>query len=72
MLISSTNVYKNLLETEISISIRRPTGDKWQSKPLFQAIFDQRLLIVKSVFDYRLSSVGIFMLNSYIRNMFKR
>ena len=37
----------------------RPTGDKWQSKTLFLAIYDPRLSIVKSVFYCRLSDVGI-------------
>ena len=31
---------KKSLETEISIAICRLTGDKWQSKALFLAIFD--------------------------------
>ena len=35
------------------IAIRRRIGDKWQSKILFLAIFDPRLSIVKSVFDFR-------------------
>ena len=33
------------------------TGDKWQSKTLFLAIFYPRPLIVKSIFDCRLPSV---------------
>ena len=44
--ILSTNVDKN-----------RKTGDKWQSKTLFLAIFDPRLSIVKSVFDCRVPGV---------------
>ena len=43
------------LETVFSIV----SGDKWQSKTLFLAIFDPSLSIVKSVFDCRLSGVGI-------------
>ena len=39
------------------IAISRWTGDKWQMKTLFLAIFDPPLSIVKSVFDCRLSSV---------------
>ena len=38
MLILSTNVDQKSLETEFSIAICRPTGDKWQSKTLFLAI----------------------------------
>ena len=50
------NVYQKSLETEYSVAIYRPTGDKLQSKTLFLAIFDSRLSI-KSVFDCRLPSV---------------
>ena len=49
MLIPSTNVDKKLLETEFLIVICRHTGDKWQSKTLFLAIFDPHSLIGKSV-----------------------
>ena len=49
--ILSTNVDRKSLETEFSIDICRPTGDKWQLKTLFLAIFDPRSSIVKSVFD---------------------
>ena len=45
------------LETEFTIAICRPTGDKWQSKILFLAIFDPRSSIVRSVFDNRLFGV---------------
>ena len=45
----STNVDKKSLETEFPIAICRLTGDKWQSKTLFLAIFDPRSLIVKNV-----------------------
>ena len=47
----------NSLETEFTIAICRPTGDKWQSKILFLAIFDPRSSIVRSVFDNRLFGV---------------
>ena len=53
------NVDKKSLETEFSIAICHPTGDKWQLKTLFIAIFDLHSSIVKSVFDYRLSGVGL-------------
>ena len=36
------NVGKKSLEREFSIAICRPSGDKWQSKTLFLAIFDPR------------------------------
>ena len=51
--------YEKLLETEFSIAIRRPTCDKWQSKTLFLAVFDQHSSIVKSVFYCHLSGVYI-------------
>ena len=57
--ILSTNVNKNSLKTEFLIAICRLTGDKWQSKTLFLAIFDPRSSIVKSVFDCRLPGVVI-------------
>ena len=57
MLILLTNVDKKSLETEFLIAICRPTGDKWQSKTLYLAIFDPRSSIVKSVYDCRLSCV---------------
>ena len=38
-LIPLRNVDKKSLETEFSIAICRLTGDKWQSKTLFLAIF---------------------------------
>ena len=56
MPILSTNLDKKSLETEFSIAICRPTGDKWQSKTLFLEIFDPCLSIVQSVFDCRLPS----------------
>ena len=37
------------LHTEFSIAICRPTGDNWQSKTLFLAIFDPRFSIVNTV-----------------------
>ena len=48
---------KKSLETEYSIAICHPTGEEWQSKTLFIAIFDPHSLIVKSVFDCHLSGV---------------
>ena len=45
-LIPSTNVDQKSSETEFSIAICRPTGDKWQSKTLFLAIFDPQSSIV--------------------------
>ena len=57
--ILSTNVDQKLLETEFSIVICRPTGDKWQSKTPFLSIFDPHLSIVKSVFDCRLPGVRL-------------
>ena len=56
-LILSTNVDKKLLETEFLIAICRQTGNKWQSKTLFLAVFDPCLLIVKSVLDCQLPGV---------------
>ena len=54
--ILSTNVDQNLLDTEFSIAICRPAGDKWQSKlDTVSSDFDTRSSIVKSVFDCRLS-----------------
>ena len=59
MSILSTNIDKKLLKkTEFLLAICRPTGDKWQTKTLFLAIFDPRSSIVKSFFDCRLSSVN--------------
>ena len=51
MLILSTNIDQISLEIEFLIAI---CGGKWQSKTLFLAIFDQRLSIVKSIFDCHL------------------
>ena len=51
MLILSTNVDQRSLETELSTTFCRQTGDKWQSKTLFPAICDPRSSIVQSVFD---------------------
>ena len=52
--ILSMNVYQKSLETELSIVICRPTGDKWQSKTLFLAILIRvrRLLRVFSIAAY--------------------
>ena len=55
--ILSKNVDKQSLETEFLNAICRLTGDKCQSKILFLAIFDLRLLIVKNTFDCHLSGV---------------
>ena len=55
-----TNVDQKSIETEFWIAICRPTGDKWQSKTLFLAIFGPRSSIVKSVIDCRLSGVLLF------------
>ena len=57
MLLLSKTVDQKSLETEFLIAICRPTGNKWQSKTLFLAIFDPRSMIDKSVFDGRLSGV---------------
>ena len=43
------DVDQQSVETEFSIAIYRPTGDKWQSKRLFLAMFDPRSSIVKGV-----------------------
>ena len=61
--IPSTYVDQQSLETEFSFAICRPTGDKWQSNTLFQAVFDPRSSIVKSVFDCRLTGVCLQGLN---------
>ena len=57
MLILSTKVDQKSLETEFSIAICHPTGDKMKSKKLFLKIFDPRSSIVKSIFDCRISGV---------------
>ena len=57
--VSSTDVDKKSLETELSIAICRPTGDKWQLKTLFLSIFNPPSSIVKSVFDCHISDVVI-------------
>ena len=46
-LILSTKVDQKSSETVFSIAICRQTGDKWQSKTLFLAIFGPLLAIVK-------------------------
>ena len=58
-LILATNVDQKSLETEFSIVICRPTGDKWQSKTMFISIFDPLSSSVKSVFDCRLPGVDL-------------
>ena len=63
MLILSTNVDQKLFETEFLIvfvaRLARATGDKWQSKTRFLAIFDPRSSIVKSIFYCHLPGVSI-------------
>ena len=61
-LILSTNIDQKLIKTEFSIAIYRQLGDKWLSKTLFLAIFDQRSSILKSVFDCRIT--GVVMLHT--------
>ena len=56
-LIISTKVDKKSLETDFSIAICPPAGDKWQSKTLLLVIIDPRSLIDKSTFDCHLSGV---------------
>ena len=51
------NVDKKSIETQFSIAICYPTGDKWQLKTLFLASFDLCSSTVRSVFDSRLSRV---------------
>ena len=51
------NVDKKLLETEFLIAICCHIGDNWQSKTLFQSIFDPPLSIYDSIFNCRLPSV---------------
>ena len=55
ILILSTDVDQNIVKTEFTIAIFRPTGDKWQSKTLFLTFFDPCSSIVKSVFDCHIS-----------------
>ena len=64
MLIHLANVFQKWLhvETEFLIDICGPNGDKWQSKTLFQAIFDRRSSIVQSVS----SGVTLVLLNTLI------
>ena len=52
------NVDQKSLETEFLIAICRLTGNKWQLKTLFQAIFDPFWSIVKSIFDCDLPCVN--------------
>ena len=46
-----------LLETEFTIAICSPIGDKWQSKTLFLVMCELRSSLVKSVFNCCLSGV---------------
>ena len=55
--ILSMNVDKKSLETEFSIAICRPTGNKWQKKHTVSSYFDLHFSIVKSILDCRLSGV---------------
>ena len=55
--ILSTKVEKKSSETESLISICRPSGNKWQAKTLFLAIFDPHSANVKTIFDCRIPSV---------------
>ena len=57
MPILSRNIDQKSIETEFSIAICRPTGDKCQSKTLFLSIFDPRSSIADNVLDCRLSGV---------------
>ena len=59
MLILLTMIDQKALETEFLIAICRLTGDKWQSKTLFLAIFGLRSLTVKSVFNCRFSGMKL-------------
>ena len=59
IIILSKNIDQKSLETEFSIAICRLIGDKWQTKTLFQAIFDLRPSIVKSIFDCHLPGVRL-------------
>ena len=68
----SANVDQNSLETEFSIGICRPTGDKWQSKTLFLASFDPCSSIVKSVCDCRLSGVVTVTLYRTVKCILKK
>ena len=56
-LILSVSIGKKLVETEFSIAICCPTGNKWQLKNTVSSDFDPRLSIFKSVFVCRLSGV---------------
>ena len=66
MLILTMNIDQKLLETEFSLAICRPTGDKWPSKTLFLAIFDLCSSIVKSVFDCHLSGMTSLLIEAPI------
>ena len=57
MSILSMNVDKKIVRSRVFDF--HPTGDKWQSKTLFLAIFDLRSSIVLSVFDCGLHGVII-------------
>ena len=57
LILSTNEDQKKKIETGFLVAICRPTGDKWQSKTLFLAIVDPRSLIVKNVFNCRISGV---------------
>ena len=67
-----TNIDKKWLETKFLIAICRRTGDKWQSKTLFLAIFDPRSSIVKSVLNCGLSSVLLLKKKNYFQQWPRR
>ena len=53
----ATNGAKKIIRNRVFDCHLTLMGDKWQLKTLFLAIFDQRLSIVKSVFNFRLPGV---------------
>ena len=46
-----------IVRNRVSIAVCCLTGDKWQSKTLFLAIFNPRSPIAKNVFDCQISGV---------------
>ena len=57
MSILSTNGRPKLVKNRVFDCLYSLTGNKWQSKTLFLAIFDLHSSIVKSFFDCSLSGV---------------
>ena len=55
--VNTVDIDQKSIETEFLIAICRLSGDKWQSKTLFLAIFDPLSSIVNSIFDCHLSGV---------------